>query len=42
MGHVDIVGTETYLNATPELLQLAVRRLLHRYRKAASVEEQSI
>jgi hypothetical protein len=23
MGHVDILGTETYLTATPELLELA-------------------
>jgi integrase/recombinase XerD len=41
MGHVDIVGTEAYLNATPELLQLAAHRLHRRYRKAASDEEQS-
>lgn len=32
MGHVDIVGTETYLNATPELLGLAANRLRRRYR----------
>jgi integrase len=31
MGHVDIVGTETYLNATPELLELAANRLHRRY-----------
>ena len=42
MGHVDIVGTETYLNATPELLQLAAHRLHRRYRKAASEEAQSL
>ena len=40
MGHVDIVGTETYLNATPELLELAAHRLHRRYRKA-SAEDQS-
>jgi hypothetical protein len=27
MEHVDIVGTETYLNTTPELLDLAGKRL---------------
>ena len=31
MGHVDIVGTETYLHATPELLELAGSRLRRRY-----------
>jgi integrase/recombinase XerD len=34
MGHVDIVGTETYLNATPELLDLAANRLRRRYRES--------
>lgn len=34
MGHVDIVGTETYLNATPELLSLAANRLRRRYRES--------
>jgi len=33
MGHVDIMGTETYLNATPELLDLAANRLRRRYRE---------
>jgi hypothetical protein len=33
MGHVNIVGTETYLNATPELLNRASNRLRRRYRK---------
>ena len=42
MGHADIIGTEAYLNATPELLQLAAHRLHRRYRKVASAEEQSI
>ena len=32
MEHVDIVGTESYLNATPETLQLAAHRLHRRYR----------
>jgi integrase/recombinase XerD len=32
MGHIDIVGTETYLNATPELLGRAANRLRRRYR----------
>jgi integrase len=34
MGHVDIIGTETYLNATPELLALAGDRLRRRYKNA--------
>ena len=34
MGHVDIVGTETYLNATPELLGLAANRLRRRFRES--------
>ena len=42
MGHVDIIGTEAYLNATPELLELAAHRLHRRYRKAASQEEQGV
>jgi integrase/recombinase XerD len=33
MGHVDIMGTETYLKATPELLDLAANRLRRRYRE---------
>jgi integrase/recombinase XerD len=33
MGHVDIIGTETYLNTTPELLDLAGNRLCRRYMK---------
>lgn len=41
MGHVDIAGTETYLNATPELLQLAAHRLQRRYRNVADEESQS-
>lgn len=40
MGHVDIVGTEAYLNATPELLQLAAHRLHRRYQKAGRDQEQ--
>jgi integrase len=32
MGHVDIVGTETYLNTTPELLDLAGNRLYRLYK----------
>jgi integrase len=38
MGHVDIVGTETYLNATPELMELAAKRLHRRYRGALAAE----
>jgi integrase/recombinase XerD len=40
MGHVDIVGTETYLNATPELMDLAAKRLHRRYRSTRAAEEQ--
>ncbi len=39
MGHVDIVGTETYLNTTPELLDLAGNRLHRRYKKARAETE---
>jgi site-specific recombinase XerD len=35
MGHTDIVGTETYLNATPELLEVAGNRLRRRYLRSA-------
>jgi len=41
MGHVDIVGTETYLNATPELLELAAHRLHRRYQKAHGEDQHS-
>jgi len=33
MGHVDIVGTESYLHTTPELLDLVGNRLRRRYKK---------
>lgn len=36
MGHVDIVGTEAYLNTTPELLDLAGKRLRRRYKKTGA------
>jgi integrase/recombinase XerD len=39
MGHVDIIGTETYLNATPELLTLAGNRLRRRYNTAAGEDD---
>jgi integrase len=39
MGHVDIIGTETYLNATPELLDLAGNRLRRRYKKTACEDD---
>jgi integrase/recombinase XerD len=39
MGHVDIVGTETYLHTTPALLEIAVNRLRRRYEKAASEDD---
>jgi integrase len=35
MGHVDLHGTEKYLNATPELLQIASRRFAARVRRKA-------
>jgi integrase len=41
MGHVDIVGTESYLNTTPELLELAGTRLRRRYTKT-SAESDSV
>jgi integrase len=41
MGHVDIVGTETYLNATPELMDLAAKRLHRRYRSTRVAVEQA-
>ena len=41
MGHVDIVGTATYLNATPELLELAAHRLHRRYRKTSGEDQRS-
>ncbi|MBE3132596.1 MAG: tyrosine-type recombinase/integrase [Acidobacteria bacterium] len=34
MGHVDILGTETYLTATPALLGLATSRFRRRYLSA--------
>jgi integrase len=39
MGHDDILGTETYLTATPELLELAGNRLRSRYLKSPTGEE---
>jgi hypothetical protein len=39
MGHVDIVGTETYLHATPELMEIAAKRLNQRYRGARRTQE---
>jgi hypothetical protein len=41
MGHVDIVGTETYLNTTPELLDPVGKRLRRRYTKT-SAESDSV
>jgi hypothetical protein len=41
MGHVDILGTESYLNATPELLELAAHRLHRRYRNIRTEDENS-
>jgi len=39
MGHDDILGTETYLTATPELLGLAGNRLRTRYLKSSVRKE---
>lgn len=39
MGHDDILGTETYLTATPELLELAGNRLRSRYLKSPTGED---
>jgi integrase/recombinase XerD len=39
MGHVDIIGTETYLNTTPELLDLAGKRLHRRYKKTTGEDD---
>jgi integrase/recombinase XerD len=39
MGHVDIVGTETYLNTTPEILDLVGKRLRRRYTKTSAESE---
>jgi len=38
MGHTDILGTETYLTATPELLELAGGRLRRRYLRSSEAE----
>lgn len=39
MGHLNIVGTESYLNVTPELMDLAATRLHRRYRSSFIAEE---
>ncbi len=39
MGHVDTIGRETYLNTTPDLLDLAGKRLRQRYQKDISEED---
>ena len=41
MGHVNIVGTETYLHATPELLNRASNRLRRRYRNSVDEDHQT-
>lgn len=33
MGHIDLMGTEVYLSATPELLETAACRFLDRFRR---------
>jgi integrase len=35
MGHDNLLGTEVYLTATPELLRVASRRFAHRFRGAS-------
>jgi site-specific recombinase XerD len=42
MGHDDILGTETYLTATPELLELAGSRLRRRYMETSEQEDVDI
>jgi integrase/recombinase XerD len=39
MGHVDIIGTESYLHTTPELLDLAGNRLRRRYKNTTSEDD---
>jgi hypothetical protein len=34
LGHVDLLGTETYLSATPELMELAANRFRRRYERS--------
>ena len=41
MGHVNIAGTETYLNATPELMELVAKRFHRRYRNAFTQVERN-
>jgi hypothetical protein len=36
MGHDDLLGTEAYLTATPELIALAGRRFARRFHTAGS------
>jgi integrase/recombinase XerD len=39
MGHNDILGTETYLTSTPQLLSLAANRFFRRYQNSAPKTE---
>ena len=39
MGHVDIVGTEAYLHTTPEVLDLAGKRLRRRFKRTECEDE---
>jgi len=41
MGHLELIGTETYLNTTPELLTLAGNRLRRRYKNTTG-EDHSV
>jgi integrase/recombinase XerD len=41
MGHVNILGTETYLNATPQLLEVAAKGLRRQYHKPHSEDKKS-
>lgn len=39
MGHTNIIGTEAYLNTTPELLELAGKRLRRRFERTAGKKD---
>lgn len=38
MGHVNLLGTEAYLHATPELLQFASDRFEHRFKRSRMIQ----
>jgi len=41
MGHIDLLGTEVYLHATPELLELASKRFSSRFSDSLNVEQEN-